>query len=122
MMLIATIRWRLLEAKVDDDIMIHGEHLALEQIENGTPAEKTKAEEFLKQFRLGKSFLHGVDKSGRPICVVRVRLHRAGDQSTDALDRFTIFTIESARMMLAPPVETAVSFPVYPLEHYLKNN
>ncbi|KAL3491576.1 hypothetical protein BJX62DRAFT_120477 [Aspergillus germanicus] len=107
MMLIATIRWRLLEAKVDDDIMIHGEHLALEQIENGTPVEKTKAEEFLKQFRLGKSFLHGVDKSGRPICVVRVRLHRAGDQSTDALDRFTIFTIESARMMLAPPVETA---------------
>ncbi|KAL2811082.1 hypothetical protein BJX63DRAFT_289933 [Aspergillus granulosus] len=107
MMLIATIRWRLLEAKVDEDIMIHGEHLALEQEKNGSPAEKKKAEEFLKQFRMGKSFLHGVDKSGRPICVVRVRLHRAGDQSTDALDRFTIFTIESARMMLAPPVETA---------------
>ncbi|KAL3461354.1 CRAL/TRIO domain protein [Aspergillus heterothallicus] len=107
MMLIATIRWRLLEAKVDEDIMVNGEHLALEQEKNGTPAEKKKAEEFLKQFRMGKSFLHGVDKSGRPICVVRVRLHRAGDQDTDALDRFTIFTIESARMMLAPPVETA---------------
>ncbi|KAL2865535.1 CRAL-TRIO domain-containing protein [Aspergillus lucknowensis] len=107
MMLIATIRWRLLEAKVDDDIMVHGEHLALEQIENGTPAEKKKAEDMMKQFHMGKSFLHGVDKSGRPICYVRVRLHRASDQSTEALDRFTIFTIESARLMLQPPVETA---------------
>ncbi|KAL4868563.1 hypothetical protein BDV12DRAFT_95886 [Aspergillus spectabilis] len=107
MMLISTIRWRLLDAKVDQDIMVHGEHLALEQIESGNAAEKKKGEEFMKQFRMGKSFLHGVDKSGRPICYVRVRLHRAGDQSTEALDRFTVFTIESARTMLAPPVETA---------------
>ncbi|KAL5334749.1 hypothetical protein BJX70DRAFT_349476 [Aspergillus crustosus] len=107
MMLISTIRWRLQDAKVDEDIMIHGEHLALEQIENGNAIEKKKAEEFMKQFRMGKSFLHGVDKSGRPICYVRVRLHRAGDQSSETLERFTVFTIESARMMLAPPVETA---------------
>ncbi|KAL4875801.1 hypothetical protein BJY04DRAFT_211020 [Aspergillus karnatakaensis] len=107
MMLISTIRWRLQDAKVDEDIMIHGEHLALEHIKNGNATEKKKAEEFMKQFRMGKSFLHGVDKNGRPICYVRVRLHRAGDQSTEALDRFTVFTIESARMMLAPPVETA---------------
>ncbi|KAL2828968.1 hypothetical protein BDW59DRAFT_40212 [Aspergillus cavernicola] len=107
MMLISTIRWRLVDSKVDSDIMKNGEHFALEQIENGTPTEKTKAEEFMKQFRLGKSFLHGVDKSGRPICVVRVRLHRSSDQSTEALERFTVFTIESARMLLAPPVETA---------------
>ncbi|KAL4920282.1 CRAL-TRIO domain-containing protein [Aspergillus aurantiobrunneus] len=107
MMLISTIRWRLLDAKVDEDIMVNGEHLALEQLKSKNPAEKKKGEDFMKQFRMGKSFLHGVDKSGRPICYVRVRLHRAGDQSTEALDRFTVFTIESARMMLAPPVETA---------------
>ncbi|KAL3479478.1 hypothetical protein BJX99DRAFT_244857 [Aspergillus californicus] len=112
MMLISTLRWRLLEAKVDDDVMINGEHLALEQIKNGTPAEKTKAEEFIKQFRMGKSFLHGVDKTGRPICLVRVRLHRSADQSTETLERYTVFTIESARMMLAPPVETADYHPV----------
>ncbi|KAI9372071.1 hypothetical protein BJX61DRAFT_470865 [Aspergillus egyptiacus] len=107
MMLISTIRWRLLDAKVDQDIMKNGEYLALEQLKNGTPAEKKKAEEFMKQFRMGKSFLHGVDKQGRPICVIRVRLHRAGDQSTEIMDRFTVFTIESARMMLVPPIETA---------------
>ncbi|KAL4759025.1 CRAL-TRIO domain-containing protein [Aspergillus foveolatus] len=109
MMLISTIRWRLLDAKVDEDIMVNGEHLALEQLKSSDSAERKKGEDFIKQFRLGKSFLHGVDKLGRPICYVRVRLHRAGDQDIEALDRFTVFTIESARMMLVPPVETAVS-------------
>ncbi|OJJ59706.1 hypothetical protein ASPSYDRAFT_149538 [Aspergillus sydowii CBS 593.65] len=107
MMLISTLRWRMLEAKVDEDIMVNGEHLALEQLKSKDPVEKKKGEDFMKQFRLGKSFLHGVDKNGRPICYVRVRLHRAADQNTDALDRFTVYTIETARMMLAPPVETA---------------
>ncbi|KAG2418065.1 hypothetical protein HFD88_001165 [Aspergillus terreus] len=106
-MLISTIRWRLLEVNVDDDIMRNGEHLALKQSKSSDPKEKKKGEDFLMQMRMGKSFLHGVDKHGRPICVIRVRLHRAADQSTEALDRFTVYTIESARMMLAPPVETA---------------
>lgn len=108
-MLISTIRWRLLEVNIDDDIMRNGEHLALKQSKSSDPKEKKKGEDFLMQMRMGKSFLHGVDKHGRPICVIRVRLHRAADQSTEALDRFTVYTIESARMMLAPPVETAVS-------------
>ncbi|KAL4791197.1 hypothetical protein BDV19DRAFT_313762 [Aspergillus venezuelensis] len=107
MMLVSTIRWRLLDAKVDEDVMVNGEHLALEQSKSSDPATKKKGEDFMKQFRMGKSFLHGVDKQGRPICYVRVRLHKAGDQDVEALDRFTVYTIESARMMLAPPVETA---------------
>ncbi|KAI9038154.1 CRAL-TRIO domain-containing protein [Aspergillus affinis] len=106
-MFISTIRWRLQEVNVDDDIMKNGEHLALKQSQSSDPTEKKAGEEFLMQMRLGKSFLHGVDKLGRPICVVRVRLHKASDQSTEVLDRFTVYTIESARMMLAPPVETA---------------
>ncbi|KAL4959441.1 CRAL-TRIO domain-containing protein [Aspergillus stella-maris] len=107
MMLVSTIRWRLHDAKVDEDVMVNGELLALEQTNSSDPATKKKGEDFMKQFRMGKSFLHGVDKQGRPICYVRVRLHKAGDQDVEALDRFTVYTIESARMMLAPPVETA---------------
>ncbi|EAW16514.1 CRAL-TRIO domain-containing protein [Aspergillus fischeri NRRL 181] len=106
-MFISTIRWRLMDVKVDDDIMKNGEQHALKQSQSSDPTEKKAGEEFLMQMRRGKSFLHGVDKSGRPICVVRVRLHKAGDQSQEVLDRFTVYTIESARMMLAPPVETA---------------
>ncbi|KAB8079420.1 CRAL-TRIO domain-containing protein [Aspergillus leporis] len=106
-MLVSTIRWRLQDVKVDDDIMKNGELAALEQSKSSDPAEKKKGEEFLMQMRMGKGFIHGVDKAGRPICVIRVRLHKPSDQSTDTLDRFTVYTIETARMMLVPPVETA---------------
>ena len=110
-MFISTIRWRLLDVKVDDDIMKNGEALANKQLESSDPGQKKAGEEFLAQMRMGKSFIHGVDKSGRPICVVRVRLHKSGDQSDKVLERFTVFTIESARLMLVEPVETAVSIP-----------
>ena len=109
-MMISTMRWRLQDVHVDDDIMTNGEALALKQSQSSNPAEKKKGEEFLHQMRMGKSFLHGVDRSGRPICVVRVRLHRAADQEAETLERFTVYTIETARLLLAPPVETAVSF------------
>ncbi|KAJ5779763.1 hypothetical protein N7457_007483 [Penicillium paradoxum] len=106
-MLISTMRWRLLEMHVDDDIMFNGEALAVKQSQGSDAKEKKKGEDFLTQMRLGKSFLHGVDRAGRPICVVRVRLHKAGDQDNEALERFTVYTIETARLLLAPPIETA---------------
>jgi hypothetical protein len=106
-MLISTMRWRLQEMHVDDDIMFNGEALALKQSQGSDPKEKKKGDDFLTQMRLGKSFLHGVDRAGRPICVVRVRLHKAGDQDNEGLERFTVYTIETARLLLAPPIETA---------------
>lgn len=108
-MMISTMRWRLQEVHVDDDIMANGEAKATKQSQSSDPVEKKKGEEFLFQMRKGKSFLHGVDRFGRPICVVRVRLHHASDQEVDTLERFTVYTIETARLLLAPPVETAVS-------------
>lgn len=107
-MLISTMRWRLQEMHVDDDIMFNGEALAVKQSQGTDPKEKKKGDDFLTQMRLGKSFLHGVDRAGRPICVVRVRLHKAGDQDNEGLERFTVYTIETARLLLAPPIETAV--------------
>lgn len=108
-MLISTMRWRLLEMHVDDDIMFNGEASAVKMSQGSDPKEKKKGDDFLTQMRLGKSFLHGVDRAGRPICVVRVRLHKAGDQDNEGLERFTVYTIETARLLLAPPIETAVS-------------
>lgn len=108
-MLISTMRWRSQEQHVDDDVVLRGEGGALEDSKSSDPAVKREGEDFLAQLRLGKSFLHGIDKEGRPLCFVRVRLHRGGEQTERSLERYTIYVIETARLTLRPPVETAVS-------------
>jgi hypothetical protein len=109
-MMVSTMRWRSADVHVDDDIMKNGELASLEAAQGSDPAKRRLGEDFLAQMRLGKSFLHGVDNNGRPMCFVRVRLHKQGEQSEESLERYTVFVIESARMVLQPPVDTAVSF------------
>ncbi|KAI4187126.1 MAG: hypothetical protein L6R41_003032, partial [Letrouitia leprolyta] len=108
-MLIATMNWRLKDIRVDDDIMKRGEGQAVSDSLSTNAAVQKEGKDFLAQLRLGKSFLHGVDKEGRPMCFVRVRLHRQGEQSETSLERYTVYTIETARLLLAPEVDTAVS-------------
>ncbi|KAK0846183.1 phosphatidylinositol transfer protein csr1 [Friedmanniomyces endolithicus] len=106
-MLVSTMHWRSQEMHVDDDIMLRGEQYALRESVAGNAAEKKEGADFMAQLRMGKSFLHGTDKDGRPCCYVRVRLHKQGEQSEKSLERFTVYTIETARMLLQPPVDTA---------------
>ena len=107
-MMVSTLHWRMQEQKVDEDIMKNGEGGALRETKSSNSAEKKEGEDFMAQLRMGKSFLHGTDKDGRPCCYVRVRLHKQGEQSERSLERYTVYTIETARMMLRPPVDTAV--------------
>jgi CRAL/TRIO, N-terminal domain/CRAL/TRIO domain len=109
-MLISTMHWRSAVMLVDEDVIKHGEGGAQEDSQSSDKAVKKEGEDFLQQLRLGKSFLHGTDKEGRPICVVRVRLHKPGEQSERSMERYTVFVIETARLVLRPPVDTAVSF------------
>ncbi|KAE9369605.1 CRAL/TRIO domain-containing protein [Stipitochalara longipes BDJ] len=106
-MMVSTMRWRSADVHVDDDIMKNGELSSLEAANGSDHAKRRLGEDFLAQMRLGKSFLHGVDKNGRPMCFVRVKLHKQGEQSEESLERYTVFVIESARMVLQPPVDTA---------------
>lgn len=104
-MLVSAMKWRQ-DAKVDDDIMAIGEeHYAIQEKEGDANA-KQFAQDFLAQMRMGKSFAHGIDKEGRPINVIRVRLHKGGEQSQESLERYTIYLIELTRMMLQHPVDT----------------
>ena len=107
-MMITAMNWRYFEAKVDSDIMCNGEKQAVKDEKHADGKKQKVAADFMKQLRMGKAYVHGSDREGRPISVVRVRLHKPFDQSAESLERFITYTIETARFGLAPPIETAV--------------
>ncbi|KAJ2982963.1 hypothetical protein NQ176_g1046 [Zarea fungicola] len=106
-MFIAAVNWRKAEMKVDDNVMRNGEAGAASDEKSANSKAKQLGSDFLAQLRMGKSFLHGSDREGRPICVVRVRLHHGGEQSAESIERYTVHVIETARLLLQPPIETA---------------
>ena len=108
-MLVSTAHWRLKDAKMDIEIVPRGEAWFVDQEKNGTGHDKQLGKDFMSQLRMGKSFLHGTDKEGRPMSFVRVRLHKSGDQSEEAIEKFTVYTIETTRLMLNEEIDTAVS-------------
>ena len=107
-MMFSALNWRS-EAKVDEDIMLHGEEGGAKDCESGENMSKSMAKDFMFQMRMGKSYLHGVDREGRPISSVRVRLHKSSDQCVESIERYTTYLIETTRFALDPPVETGVS-------------
>ena len=121
-MMVSTMNWRQADMHLDDDVMIQGEAGAVRDEKEGDADAKTLGRDFLAQVRLGKSFLHGTDNAGRPICVVRVRLHKQGEQCEASLERYTVYLIETARFVLTPPVDTAVSDPDVSAERETSTN
>lgn len=108
-MMMEAIVWRVKEMHVDDEVMAKGELRALKQEKGSNAKEKKEGKDFLDQMRMGKSYVHGTDKLGRPIVVIQVQLHKPGAQSEETLERYIVHVIESVRLCLSPPVETAVS-------------
>lgn len=107
-MMTKAVRWRVDISKVDRELMRQGEAQALfDEKENpkATDKEKTLGKDFLNQLRWGKGFLHGIDRDGRPVNYIPAKLHRAWDQSVESLEKFTVFSIELARLSLESPVE-----------------
>lgn len=102
-MLVSTLHWRAKDMQVDDLVMFEGEAGAIKASKDNTdPAAKKEGEDFMAQLKMGKSFAHEFDKSGRPINVVRVRLHHGGEQTVTSIERFTIYLIETIRFMIKP--------------------
>ncbi|KAF7168203.1 hypothetical protein CNMCM5623_001273 [Aspergillus felis] len=107
-MMLDAIVWRMKEFHVDEEVIAKGELHALKASRDTSNAVAAKnGKDFLAQMRMGKAYVHGVDKLGRPIVVIRVKLHKPGAQSEETLNQFIIHVIESVRLLLAPPVETA---------------
>lgn len=110
-MLISALHWRANTIQLEDKIMKYGDAGALEGTKSNDPTVRKESEDFMNLLRLGESFMHGKDKSGRPVCYIRVRLHKAGAYCEAALEKYTVYLIETSRLLLETPAETAVSFP-----------
>ncbi|KAK7931337.1 CRAL-TRIO domain-containing protein [Apiospora marii] len=106
-MLVATLRWRAKTVHVEQ-VLREGEGLAREQELSSQDGEAQKrGREFMFQMRAGKCVVRGVDRSGRPLCIVRVRQHFSRDQSEEVLKRWVVYIIETARLAFTPPCDTA---------------
>ncbi|KAG4304927.1 hypothetical protein PORY_001602 [Pneumocystis oryctolagi] len=94
-MLIETLKWR---RKFNVEMILR----------NGDGDEnEVDADMFLKQMKLGKSFIRGVDRENRPVCYIRTHLHRPTDQPDVTVQRYIVWIMENARFMLSSHVETA---------------
>ncbi|KAL2831358.1 CRAL-TRIO domain-containing protein [Aspergillus pseudoustus] len=106
-MMANAIYWRQ-SFQVDDDVVPKGELHAWDQAHDAklSKAEQKEGKDFIAQLEMGKSYLHGLDRQGRPVNIVRVKLHKPGAQTAAALERYIVHVIESTRILVAPPVET----------------
>ena len=87
-----------------------GEAWFADKAQNGSGDEKKLGEDVMTQFRIGKGYIHGIDKEGRPVSWIRVRLHKGGEQTIESMEKFTVYMIETCRLMLGPdpPQNTGV--------------
>lgn len=110
-MLVSTLQFRLGMYKIDSDILRRGEGGYLEDSKSSDPQIKKTGTDFINLLSLGHSFIHGTDKKNRPVCYIRVKLHKIGAYAQSSVEKYVIWMIETARLMMGPNIETAVSFP-----------
>ena len=111
-MLVSTMSWRAQEMGVEE-LMRNGEASAVVAEKGSDPTEKKIGNDFMAQIRKGISYVHGHDKQGRPLCFVNARLHKQGEQAEEAMEKYTVYLIETCRMLLQHPIDTAVSMAIH---------
>jgi hypothetical protein len=107
-MLVHALMWRNKHINVDDNMVANTELQALQHSRDQSDPQRAKASQaFLEQLRIGKCFMHGTDRAGRPVLVLQGRLHKSTEKS-DVLNRVILHMIETVRLILVPPVENVV--------------
>ncbi|KZZ97045.1 Cellular retinaldehyde-binding/triple function [Ascosphaera apis ARSEF 7405] len=106
-MLVSTLQFRLGMYKIDSDILRRGEGGYLEDSKSSDPQIKKTGTDFINLLSLGHSFIHGTDKKNRPVCYIRVKLHKIGAYAQSSVEKYVIWMIETARLMMGPNIETA---------------
>lgn len=95
----STLHWRMAEGH-PDSLLATGEIGAIAADNDG----------LMDQLRIGKAQIHGYDLCGRPVVHVYPHLHDPKTSSLKAVQDFTVFIIENARLCLKEPVDTACVF------------
>nr|POF13017.1 cral-trio domain-containing protein c3h8.02 [Quercus suber] len=103
MMLVPAIIWMNYEIHVYDDLLARGDSSSADS------SDQKAQQDFIDQFRMGKGFLYGLDKDGRPVLYIRARLHYQADQSELTSTRLIVYMVEMMRIMMPPGVDAAVS-------------
>ncbi|TKA67292.1 hypothetical protein B0A49_12972 [Cryomyces minteri] len=107
-MMVKSGKWRH-ETRLEEDIMFNGEQGALDVLKDSNEKyARERAEGFLLQFRKGKNFVRGVDREGRPIVYIRSRLHRSSEQPVESIERSIVYTFETTRLFMNPPIASAL--------------
>ncbi|TGJ84964.1 hypothetical protein E0Z10_g3799 [Xylaria hypoxylon] len=103
-MLKSALVWRRDEARVDEKVLPKGEPWCARKEKTGEGKEQKDAHDFLEQLRLGKVYLRGMDRRGRPVGYVHVALHKPGAQSQETIQKLVVQTIETARCLFTTPL------------------
>ncbi|KAJ1327541.1 CRAL/TRIO domain-containing protein [Microdochium nivale] len=99
-MMITMTEWRG-QHNVDSIVVKGGEGVGLKE-------KRTDDEEgLLLQYRLGKSFIRGLDNDNRPVYIVKPRLHSQKTQTARAMELYVLHTVESMRMLVKDPYDTS---------------
>ena len=101
-MMISAVDWRN-ERKLDSDLVLKGESVGLKPKDEQTDDDKN----FIQQYRSGKSYVRATDKSGRPVYIIRVKLHDPYAQSSECMESYVLHNIESIRVLVQPPYDEA---------------
>ncbi|RVD84716.1 uncharacterized protein DFL_006444 [Arthrobotrys flagrans] len=94
-MIISTLCWRRKFGV--EDLLEGGELAATTNTDQG----------FIHQFRIGKAYLHGFDREKRPVCIISPRLHQSSDQSPESIEKLTVYTMETTRLLYQEPNDTS---------------
>lgn len=111
-MLRSALAWRRDEMRVDEEVLPKGEPwcATMEKKSSEGREKKTLAKEFLDQFRVGKVYLRGVDRLGRPVGYVHVALHKPAMQSLETVEKLVVHFIETARTLFTPATMKSEAF------------
>jgi len=92
--------------KLEDAFTMISEALIFRATFQNVGVENITEKSVENELKSGKSFFNGVDKDGRPVCIVRTRKHDSYHRDIDESMRYCVYVMEKGKGLLKPGVET----------------